>query len=175
MEFIFETHVGNSNLHCLKKSLQGQDDLLSGSFIWLFRKDKLFLNSIHTNHVDRAWPRRNWTPFLYRFKKCVFKFLLCTWITLQELRNPYPQIVLKFFLLLTDTLFLHSCARRRHPFVLFLYLAHLLITQILSLTCLYIHMTSLTSLLPIDRCLSYMPIFTLINSAAMNVFVKKYK
>lgn len=36
-------------------------------------------------------------------------------------------------------------------------------------------MTQLTSLLPINRYLSYMQIFTLINSAAMNVFVKKYK
>lgn len=63
-----------------------------------------------------------------------------------------------------------------YSLVVLLHLTHIFPFQHRSCShqfqCLYIHVTWLTSLLPI-RYLSYFQFFTLINSAAMNVFVKK--
>lgn len=87
------------------------------------------------------------------------------------------QIVSQAFSMSMHTFFTVVGSVCTHSLVVLLRLTHNFSFQYRSCShpfkCLYILITWLTSLLPIIRYLSYIQVFTLINSAAMNVFVKK--
>lgn len=87
------------------------------------------------------------------------------------------QIVSQAFSMNMHTFFTVVWSVCTHSLVVLLRLTHNFSFQYRSCShpfkCLYILITWLTSLLPVIRYLSYIQVFTLINSAAMNVFVKK--